>query len=131
MHHLFHKLFVNIRIHFYIQFIWKLQRWILLTVELILTGVNKSEVIEELKRSVDVGSPSRLKQQQQEQLKEMEKQSLSVLITPDEIINKVRKQVNMNTLLQLRSSFYISLHSYRERIGLLHLPPFLFPIVRG
>ena len=49
----------------------------------------KLEVIAELKRSVDVGSPSKLRQQQQVQQQQLKEENSHVQITPEQIINKV------------------------------------------
>ena len=49
----------------------------------------KSDVIAELKRTVDIGSPSKLKHQQQAQQQQQKVENLQVQITPEQIINKV------------------------------------------
>ncbi|KAA0192814.1 hypothetical protein HAZT_HAZT008795 [Hyalella azteca] len=50
---------------------------------------DKADVIEELKRSVDIGSPSKLKHQQQQQHQQQKQENLQVLITPEQIMSKV------------------------------------------
>ena len=52
--------------------------------------VDQAGVIEELKRSVEVaGSPSKLKQQQQQHNYQEKKENLQVIITPEDVLSKV------------------------------------------